>query len=72
MADDPPDPMSEAETRRVLLREAVRMTTAPHSANDPSSLEAMLARISAEVTADAKEREEDGRPEAPPLDSAGA
>ena len=62
MADDPPDPMSEAETRRVLLREAVRMATAPHPANDPSALEATLARISAEVTADAEERRQDARP----------
>ncbi len=52
MPDDPPDPMSEAETRRTLLREAMR----PRPANTPSSLEATLARISAEITADAQDR----------------
>lgn len=46
----------EAETRLLLRREAVRRSASPGTGGSPSALEATLASISAEVTAEAIER----------------
>lgn len=60
--DKLPEPMSEAETRRPLLRDALRQAAMPSTANSPTALDAMLARISAEVTQEAGEREHRATP----------
>ena len=67
---DPPDPVFNAMTSRLLRREALRRAAEELNTTSPQGLEDVLARISAEVTADADARiaEHDG----PTISSAGA
>jgi phage shock protein A len=59
---DPPDPKFDAMTSRLLRREALRRAAEELNTTSPQGLEDVLARISAEVTADADARvaEHDG------------
>jgi hypothetical protein len=50
---DRPDPAFDTMTARLLRREALRRAAEELSTNSPAGLEGVLARISAEVTADA-------------------
>ena len=66
MADpDPPDPQFDALTARALRREALRRAAEELNTTSPCGLEDVLARISAEVTADARARIVDHN--APPI-----
>jgi hypothetical protein len=57
MADqDPPNPEFDAMTSRLLRREALRRSAAELNTTSAPGLEAMLERISAEVTAEAVSR----------------
>jgi phage shock protein A len=57
MADqDTPDPEFDAMTSRLLRREAMRRAAAELNTTSAPGLEAMLERISAEVTAEAVSR----------------
>jgi hypothetical protein len=57
MADqDRPDPQFDALTARLLRREALRRAAEELNTTLPLGLEGVLARISAEVTADAVSR----------------
>lgn len=57
MADrDAPDPVFDAMTSRLLRREALRRAAEELNTTSPRGLEDVLARISAEVTADARTR----------------
>ena len=49
---DRPDPAFDATTSRLLRREALRRAAEELSTTSPRGLEDVLARISAEVTAD--------------------
>jgi hypothetical protein len=51
--DDRPDPEWEAMTARLLRREALRRAAAEMNTTSGPGLESVLARISAEVTAEA-------------------
>ena len=53
--DEKPDPAFDAMTARLIRREALRRAALELSTNTPAGLESTLARISAEVTADAAE-----------------
>jgi len=53
---DQPDPAFDAMTSRLLRREALRRAAAELNTTSPHGLEDVLARISAEVTADARAR----------------
>jgi len=53
---DPPDPVFDANTSRLLRREALRRAAEELNTTSPQGLEDVLARISAEVTADADAR----------------
>ena len=53
---DPPDPAFDATTSRLLRREALRRAAEELNTTSPRGLEDVLARISAEVTAEANER----------------
>ena len=56
MADqDEPDPAFDTFTSRLIRREALRRAAMELSTTTPAGLESALARISAEVTADAAE-----------------
>jgi hypothetical protein len=55
-ADDKPDPEFDAMTARLLRREALRRAAEELNTTSGRGLEGMLARISAEVTADAASR----------------
>jgi hypothetical protein len=50
---DPPDPAFETFTARLIRREALRRAALELSTTTPAGLESALARISAEVTAEA-------------------
>jgi hypothetical protein len=57
MADqDPPDPQFDAMTARLLQREALRRAAEELNTTSGPGLEGVLARISAEVTAQAASR----------------
>jgi hypothetical protein len=57
MADpDPPDPRFDALTARALRREALRRAAEEMNTTSGPGLEGVLARISAEVTAEALRR----------------
>jgi hypothetical protein len=57
MADqDPPDPQFDAMTARLLHREALRRAAEELNTTSAPGLEGLLARISAEVTAQAASR----------------
>jgi hypothetical protein len=57
MADhDAPDPQFDVMTSRLLRREALRRAAEELNTTSAPGLESVLARISAEVTADAVER----------------
>ena len=57
MADqDPPDPQFDAMTARLLHREALRRAAEELNTTSGPGLEGVLARISAEVTAQAASR----------------
>lgn len=59
MADqDAPDPQFDAMTARLLRREALRRAAEELNTASPPGLEDALARISADVTADAVYRRE--------------
>ncbi|MGA3400059.1 MAG: hypothetical protein ABSC95_12640 [Acetobacteraceae bacterium] len=51
--DDRPDPEFDAMTARLLRREALRRAAAEMNTTSGPGLESVLARISAEVTAEA-------------------
>jgi hypothetical protein len=51
--DDKPDPAFDTFTSRLIRREALRRAALELSTTTPAGLEDALARISAEVTADA-------------------
>ena len=53
---DRPDPAFDVMTSRLLRREALRRAAEELNTTSPRGLEDVLARISAEVTADAGER----------------
>lgn len=53
---DQPDPAFDAVTSRLLRREALRRAAEELSTTSEPGLEAVLARISAEVTAEASAR----------------
>jgi phage shock protein A len=53
---DPPDPAFDAMTSRLLRREALRRAAEELNTSSSRGLEDVLARISAEVTAEAAER----------------
>ena len=53
---DRPDPAFDANTSRLLRREALRRAAEELNTTSPQGLEDVLARISAEVTADADAR----------------
>ena len=53
---DRPDPAFDANTSRLLRREALRRAAEELNTTSPRGLEDVLARISAEVTADANDR----------------
>lgn len=53
---DAPDPVFNAATSRLLRREALRRAAEELNTTSPLGLEDVLARISAEVTADADAR----------------
>jgi hypothetical protein len=53
--DDRQD-IGEARTAQLLRQEAARRATSPNSGSSPAALEATLAGISDEVTAEAIER----------------
>lgn len=57
--DDQPVPTGDARTAYLLRRAAAGHASTPSTANSPSALDATLARISAEVTAEAAERLDD-------------
>lgn len=65
--EDRPALAGEAQTRDLLRREAVRQASAAGTGGSPPAMEATLASISAEVTAEAVERrnrsEQTERPE---------
>lgn len=52
----PPDPAFDAFTSRLIRREALRRAALELSTTTPLGLESAMARISAEVTAEAEER----------------
>ena len=54
--DDRPDPVFDAMTARLLRREALRRAAAEMNTTSGPGLESVLARISAEVTAEAAEK----------------
>ena len=49
----PPDPVFDAQTSRLLRREALRRAAEELNTTSAPGLESVLARISAEVTAEA-------------------
>ncbi|HSZ92845.1 MAG TPA: hypothetical protein VK822_26110 [Acetobacteraceae bacterium] len=51
--DDRPDPVFDAMTARLVRREAVRRAAEEMNTTSGAGLESVLARISAEVTAEA-------------------
>jgi hypothetical protein len=51
-----PEPLLDAETVRLLRREALRRAAEELNTTSAPGLESALARISAEVTAEAQER----------------
>jgi phage shock protein A len=53
---DPPDPAFDAMTSRLLRREALRRAAEELNTTSAPGLEDILARISAEVTSDAADR----------------
>ena len=53
---DAPDPQFDAKTARLLRREALRRATEELNTTSGPGLEDVLARISAEVTAEASAR----------------
>jgi hypothetical protein len=55
-----PEPLLDAETSRLLRREALRRAAEELNTTSAPGLENALARISAEVTAEAQERIADG------------
>jgi hypothetical protein len=54
--DDKPDPVFDAMTNRLIRREALRRAAEEVSTMTGPGLEGVLARISAEATAEAAER----------------
>lgn len=58
VAQDGPDPEFDAMTSRLLRREALRRAAEELNTTSGPGLEAVLARISAEVTAEASARAE--------------
>jgi len=56
VGQDRPDPAFDAMTSRLLRREALRRAAEALNTTSPHGLEHALARISAEVTADARAR----------------
>ena len=66
---DAPDPQFDAKTARLLRREALRRATEELNTTSGPGLENVLARISAEVTAEASARIAD--PNASAIPSAG-
>jgi phage shock protein A len=69
MAVQDPDPQFDAMTARLLRREALRRATEELNTTSGPGLEDVLARISAEVTAEASARIAD--PDASAISSAG-
>ena len=59
---DTPDPQFDAMTARLLRREALRRAAEELNTTSGPGLEALLARISAEVTAEASARMADPTP----------
>ena len=57
MDQDAPDPTFDATTARLLRREALRRAAQELNTTSGPGLEAALVRISADVTADAAERQ---------------
>ena len=55
-----PEPLLDAETSRLLRREALRRAAEELNTTSAPGLENALARISAEVTAEAQEKIADG------------
>jgi hypothetical protein len=51
---DPPDPAFDRVTARLIQREALRRAAHEIATTTPAGLEGVLARISAEVTAEAE------------------
>ena len=68
MDQNAPDPQFDAMTARLLRREALRRAAEELNTTSGPGLEGVLARISAEVTAEAAGRHAaaDGEAEAPP------
>jgi hypothetical protein len=62
MDQDASDPTFDATTARLLRREALRRAAQELNTTSGPGLEAVLVRISAEVTAEAAERRAAGRP----------
>jgi hypothetical protein len=64
---DRPDPLFDAMTARLLHREALRRAAEELNTTSGSGLEGVLARISAEVTAEAARRASHTEIDATPL-----
>jgi hypothetical protein len=58
--DDKPDPAFDTFTSRLIRREALRRAALELSTATPAGLEDTLARISAEVTAEAADSKKPG------------
>jgi len=61
---DRPDPVFDATTSRLLRREALRRAAEELNTTSGPGLESVLARISAEVTAEASARDAEPAPPA--------
>jgi hypothetical protein len=59
--DQGPPEAGEARTAQLLRQEAARRAASPGSGASPTALEATLASISDEVTAEAVERQADAK-----------
>ena len=62
MDQDAPDPKFDATTARLLRREALRRAAQELNTTSGPGLEAVLVRISTEVTAEAAERQAAAKP----------
>jgi hypothetical protein len=62
MDQDAPDPKFDATTARLLRREALRRAAQELNTTSGPGLEAVLVQISADVTAEAAERQAAARP----------
>ncbi len=65
MDRDAPDPRFDAATARLLRREAIRRAREEPNTGSPSGLQDVLARISAEVAAEAAKARETAVPGIP-------